>query len=44
MNDEFPDEPEEENTELQEWEDELEAEACEREAAQMRRAEENFGY
>lgn len=44
MKDQLPDEPDEENTEFQEWEDEMEAEACERESAQMRRAEENFGY
>ncbi|MEE5068614.1 hypothetical protein V2J79_05210 [Pseudomonas alliivorans] len=36
--------PEKEDTELQDYLDELEAEACEREAAQMRKAEESFGY
>lgn len=44
MKDQIPAEPDEEDAKLQDYLDELEAEACEREAAQMRRAEENFGY
>ncbi|WP_269432644.1 hypothetical protein [Pseudomonas plecoglossicida] len=44
MKDQIPVEPDEEDSEFQDYLDELEAEACEREASQMRRAEENFGY
>lgn len=44
MKDQFPVEPDEDDGEFQDYLDELEAEACEREAAQMRRAEESFGY
>ncbi|MGI9563843.1 hypothetical protein [Pseudomonas fulva] len=43
MKDQIPVEPDE-DSEFQDYQDELEAEACEREASQMRRAEENFGY
>lgn len=44
MKDQIPVEPDEEVSEFQDYLDELEAEACEREAIQMRSAEENFGY
>ncbi|WP_256583330.1 hypothetical protein [Pseudomonas sp. Irchel 3F3] len=44
MSNEIPGVPDEEDEELQEWEDEMESQACEREAAAMRRAEDNFGY
>lgn len=44
MKDQIPVEQDEEDSEFQDYLDELEAEACEREADQMRRSEENSGY